>query len=288
VPVLHRASRARLLLVLSVVTFGCGDRRTGGTAEDVCPASPPDRLEAEVVAELAHDPTAFTQGLVFDDDGSLYESTGLEGSSTVREVDPVSGEVMRLAALDDELFGEGLAVDPDGQLVQLTWKEGRALRWDTSTLEPTGEQTYDGEGWGLALVSPTTFAMTDGSDTVTLRDARDLSVQERVPIELVDAEGSEPEAVDRLNELEWDGRHLWANRWQTDEVLRIDLECGRVDGVLDAGALHARAAEVAATSGQDDMDVLNGIASTDEGELLLTGKRWPVMFRVRVRVPESA
>jgi glutamine cyclotransferase len=95
VPVLHRASRARLLLVLSAVTFGCGDRRTGGTAEDVCPASPPDRLEAEVVAELAHDPTAFTQGLVFDDDGSLYESTGLEGSSTVREVDPVSGEVMQ-------------------------------------------------------------------------------------------------------------------------------------------------------------------------------------------------
>ena len=28
--------------------------------------------------------------------------------------------------------------------------------------------------------------------------------------------------ADRLNELEWDGEVLWANRYQTDELLRID------------------------------------------------------------------
>jgi glutamine cyclotransferase len=271
------------MLVPLVAVGGCGDTGTGETAEESCPAAPPERLEAEVIAEVPHDPTAFTQGLVFDGSGSLFESTGLEGSSSVREVDPDTGEVLRLAALDDELFGEGLAVDPDGQLVQLTWTEGRALRWDPSTLEQQGEHTYEGEGWGLALVSPDTFAMTDGSATVTLRDARDFSVRERVPIELVGTQGSEePEPVDRLNELEWDGRHLWANRWQTDQVLRIDLRCGRVDGILDAGDLHDRAAEVAVGSGQDDMDVLNGIAAIGGDELLLTGKRWPLMFRVRV------
>jgi glutamine cyclotransferase len=281
VPAVHRTRLVRLL-VLSAAVVGCGDPDADGTAAEGCPGGPPERLEAEVVAELPHDPTAFTQGLVFDGSGSLFESTGLEGSSTVREVDPDTGEVLRLAPLDDELFGEGLAVDPDGQLVQLTWTDGRALRWDPSTLESEGEHTYEGEGWGLALVSPSTFAMTDGSAIVTLRDAQDFSVRDRVPIALVGTEGSEPAAVDRLNELEWDGRHLWANRWQTDQVLRIDLRCGRVDGILDAGDLHDRAAEVAASSGQEDMDVLNGIASVGEDELLLTGKRWPVMFRVRV------
>jgi glutamine cyclotransferase len=277
-----RRAAPALLTVLSAAVVGCGDPGTDDTAAEGCPTGPPERLEAEVIAEVPHDPTAFTQGLVLDGSGSLYESTGLEGSSTVREVDPDTGEVLRLAPLDDELFGEGLAVDPDGQLVQLTWTDGRALRWDPSTLEREGEHTYEGEGWGLALVSPDTFAMTDGSATVTLRDARDFSVRDRVPIALVGAEGADPEPVDRLNELEWDGRHLWANRWQTDQVLRIDLRCGRVDGIVDAGDLRDRAAEVAAGAGQDDMDVLNGIAAVGEDEMLLTGKRWPVMFRVRV------
>lgn len=280
--VLRRAGSAAFVLVLSGSPLSCGDGDAPVRAgEDECPSAPPEQLEIEVIEELPHDPTAFTQGLVLDDEGALFESTGLEGRSSVRQVDLATGEVVQLAPLEDDLFGEGLALDPDGRLVQLTWTDGRALRWDRAPLELVGEHSYEGEGWGLALVSPDELAMSDGSDAITLRDAADFSVHERMPIERVDGEG-DPVSVDRLNELEWDGEHLWANRWQTEEIVRIDLDCARVDGVVDAGALHRRAAEVADGAGQGDMDVLNGIAATGDGELLLTGKRWPLLFRVRL------
>ena len=40
----------------------------------------------KVIARHPHDPQAFTQGLIWKD-GFLYESTGLNGHSSVRKVD---------------------------------------------------------------------------------------------------------------------------------------------------------------------------------------------------------
>jgi glutaminyl-peptide cyclotransferase len=277
-----RAARAAIGVVLVASTLGCGDDPGDSPGEGDCRDAPPERLEATVIEELPHDPDAFTQGLAFGSDGELFESTGLEGASTVNRLDPSTGEVLQSAPLEEDLFGEGLAIDAEGELVQLTWTEGRALRWDPSTLEPLGEHTYSGEGWGLTLVDPETFAMSDGSSSITLRDVEGFAERDRVTVRRVESDGSSPVEVDRLNELEWDGEHLWANRWQTDEILRIDLDCGRVDGVLDAGALRDRAAEVASATGRSDMDVLNGIAIGEDGGMLLTGKRWPLMFRVEV------
>jgi glutamine cyclotransferase len=48
----------------------------------------------KVVNSYPHDPTAFTEGLVFDN-GNLYESTGLNGHSTLRRVDLASGKVLQ-------------------------------------------------------------------------------------------------------------------------------------------------------------------------------------------------
>src|SRR5690606_6476713 len=136
----------------------------------------------------------------------------------------------------------------DDRLVQLTWTEGRALVWNRSELTAVGEHRYDGEGWGISTLDDGRLVMSDGSDTLTVRDPDDFSVLERWQITRADG------AADRLNELEWDGERLWANRWQTDEIVRIDLRCRRVDGVLDASALTARAATAAAGR---PIDVLN-------------------------------
>ena len=54
-----------------------------------------------------HDPVAFTQGLIFED-GHLYESTGLYGHSSLREVDLQTGRVLRERDLASQYFGEGL------------------------------------------------------------------------------------------------------------------------------------------------------------------------------------
>ena len=57
-----------------------------------------------IVQVYPHDTSAFTEGLVFVN-GSLYESTGLYGDSTLRQVDLLSGEVLQKIFLDDSYFG---------------------------------------------------------------------------------------------------------------------------------------------------------------------------------------
>ena len=47
----------------------------------------PERLKVKVLSTRPHDPGAFTQGLVLDGD-TLFESTGLNGQSSLREADP--------------------------------------------------------------------------------------------------------------------------------------------------------------------------------------------------------
>lgn len=255
-------------------------RDTTVPGEGACDPRPPEMLALDVVAEYPHDPEAYTQGLLFVGD-ELWESTGLRGESDLRRVDLDTAAVLTEAPLEPELFGEGLAVGGDGELVQLTWTSGEAIRWDIDGDEPaeTGRFDYDGEGWGLTTLDSDDFVMSDGSDTLSVRSTEDFEVSSVFTVDRADG------PADRLNELEWDGAQLWANRYQSDEILRIDLECGVVDGVLDASALTRRAAELSAAEGivRDfaDDDVLNGIAERD-GRLFLTGKRWPVLFEVTV------
>ena len=279
----HRRVRSVVCAAVMVMVASCAhadpgapgraaDRSTADTpsAADCAPA-PPERLVPVVRRRLAHDPEAFTQGLVMVD-GVLWESTGGVGRSGLRATDPASGEVLRLTASPSGVFAEGLAVQADGSLVQLTWTEGRAFVWDPATLEILKEFSYRGEGWGLTAAGGRLW-MSDGSDRITERDPVDFSVRD---VWTVRRRGA---PADRLNELDWDGQRLWANRWRTDEILRIDPVCRQVDGVVDASALSAEA-RAAAPDGAE-VDVLNGIAhvpGTDR--FILTGKLWPVSFEV--------
>lgn len=269
-----------LLLVVGVVACGGGEDRGAVPPEREdptpgCAPAPPEQLRAEVVRTVPHDPDAFTQGLLVSD-GALFESTGLVGESTLRELDPATGDVKRRVDLPAEVFGEGLAVGAEGRLVQLTWKDGVAYEWDRSTFELVREHRYDGEGWGLTTMDGS-LVMSDGSDVLVERDVEDFEVVRSFTVR---RDGG---PADRLNELEWDGRRLWANRFETDEVVRIDPECGSVDGVLDVAELR-RDAAARLGPGDQPLGVPNGVAhvpGTDR--YLLTGKRWPVLYEVTIR-----
>jgi glutaminyl-peptide cyclotransferase len=100
--------------------------------------------ELHVISSHPHDEGAFTQGLEMHE-GSLYESTGLYGSSSIREVDPSSGEVLRQTQLNSSLFGEGITIVGD-TIVMLTWRGEIALVFDIVTLEIIANHTYSGEG----------------------------------------------------------------------------------------------------------------------------------------------
>lgn len=243
------------------------------TSPSMDPVEPPATIPAEpvsvepvIVRAFPHDPGAFTQGLVLRD-GVFYESTGLYGESTVRIVDPGTGRVIRSRSLGEEFFGEGLELVGD-RLIQLTWQEGTAFIWDAETLAPLGTFSYEGEGWGLCAQEDR-LVMSDGSSRLTFRDR--ATFEPVGGIEVLRA----GEPVEWINELECVGDLVYANVWQTEEIVIIDPGTGKVVGQIDASSLLDRLGPT------DGIDVLNGIAyDTEDGSFYLTGKLWPEIFQV--------
>jgi len=261
-------ARAVLAVVLFVVA-GCGAAAPAAPTPTAA-ASPSAvlRLRPEVLAELPHDPAAFTQGFEIDG-GVLYEGTGLEGRSQLRELDPDTGAVRRSVPLPGQLFGEGITVVGD-RIWQLTWRDGVALEWDRATLTLRREVPLEGEGWGLCDDGGGRLVRSDGTDRLRFHDPVTFAEQGSVVVTLDGA------PVTQLNELECVGGQVWANVWQTDRIVRLDPATGQVTAVVDAAGLLDPARRAAA-------DVLNGIAAVPggDGEFLVTGKLWPVTFRVR-------
>ena len=239
-------------------------------------AVPIVRLGFEVVARHPHDTSAWTEGLTYDADGRLFESTGIIGRSQVRELDPQTGAVLRSQPVPDDAYGEGLAVVGDGTLLQLTWKEGVATAWvkDTFAVQGTFDYAGQGEGWGLCD-DGTRLVMSNGSDTLTFRDPATFGVLGAVA---VTASGH---PLVNLNELECVDGEVWANVWETNWIVRIDPATGAVTGALDTtGLLVPDPAEA------DRGAVLNGIAKVPGSDtFLLTGKLWPEMIAVRITGP---
>jgi glutaminyl-peptide cyclotransferase len=229
----------------------------------------PTALGTEVLAVYPHDARAFTQGLLLQD-GALFESTGLVGRSSVRQVELTTGKVLRQKDLPPPLFGEGLAWAND-ELVQLTWQNQRALRWAPATFETRGEWKYDGEGWGLCFDGKM-LVQSDGSHRLFFRDPKTFAVQRTLAV----TENGQP--VTRLNELECVGDTIYANVWMTDRIVAIAALNGTVRDEIDASGLLT-AEERKAIGGEA---ILNGIAfDPSDKTFLLTGKLWPKLFRVR-------
>jgi glutaminyl-peptide cyclotransferase len=231
--------------------------------------APVARLVPEVLAVRPHDTTSYTEGLVWHG-GMLYESAGLYGKSSLRQVDPATGKVLRQLTIPDKYFAEGLALDGN-RLVQLTWHEQVAFTYDVDTFARLGELSYEGEGWGLCF-DGTQFFMSDGSPTIFVRDAATFAITRQFTVTL------DGKPVAELNELECFDNSLYSNVWHTDNILRIDPATGRVTAVIDASGLLTP--KEAAESGAEG--VLNGIAyNAQRGTFWITGKLWPWMYEVR-------
>src|SRR5580692_4602441 len=63
--------------------------------------------DVDVVHTYPHDVSAYTEGLFYLN-GFLYESTGLEGHSTIRKVRLDTGEVVLSHDIPPQYFGEGI------------------------------------------------------------------------------------------------------------------------------------------------------------------------------------
>jgi glutamine cyclotransferase len=220
-----------------------------------------------VVHSYPHDADAFTEGLFYLD-GSLYESTGQEGRSSVRKVALETGRVIQAQTIPPQYFGEGI-VAWKARLYELTWRSEVGFIYDLKTLKPIGTFGYHGEGWALTHDGKR-LIMSDGTPALRFFDPETLKEIGRV--EVTDA----GKPVPMLNELEFVKGEVFANVWQTDRIARIDPATGKVLAWIDLKGL--------APKGVNDPDaVLNGIAyDAKHDRLFVTGKLWPKLYEIRL------
>lgn len=241
---------------------------TTSASSNALPSRTPTYV-AEVVKAWPHDPEAFTQGLVWHD-GTLFESTGQIGKSSIREVELTTGRVLRQRDVPEPYFGEGLVL-VGHSLFEITWTSGVAFEYDAKSFAPIKQFKYDGEGWGLAT-DGTSIIMSDGTAMLRWRDVSTFAVQKSITV----TDHGTP--VTQLNELEWVKGEIWANVWQSDQIVRIDPVTGNVLGWIDlAGILPAM-------DRRGSEDVLNGIAYDAKlDRLFVTGKLWPKLFEITLK-----
>jgi len=223
----------------------------------------------DVVRTYPHDPTSFTEGLLFHN-GQLYEGTGIEGRSKVARIDLATGKALAQSKYPASQFGEGIARWKD-QLISVTWQDGIGHRWRLSDLKPLGTFRYTGEGWALTMMGQR-LVMSDGTPTLRFYDPATMRQSGSVQVTL------RGQPLARINELEAIGGEIWANVWMTDQLVRINPVTGKVRAIVNLKGLR----EAAGARGPDS--VLNGIAWDAKGKrLFVTGKEWPKLYQIKVK-----
>lgn len=267
-----------LALLLFLTLPACGDRaaspaNSSNAAVPTATATPaPAAIPVytyEVVATYPHDPKAYTQGLVILD-GTLYESTGQYGESSLRKVELKKGKVKKKLDVPGQYFAEGMTI-LNGKIYQLTWQQGKCFVYDLKDFKLEGEFSYEGEGWGLTTDGQS-LILSDGSNQLRFIDPATFRVTRTINV----AHDGEP--LGEINELEYIHGEIYANVWKTDRIARIDPQTGRVLAWIDMAGIRPEE-----TLGNVE-NVLNGIAYDQEHErLYVTGKRWPKLFEIKLK-----
>ncbi|MCU0462044.1 MAG: glutaminyl-peptide cyclotransferase [Bacteroidales bacterium] len=229
---------------------------------------PPKRYGYKVIHTFPHDKDAFTQGLFFSN-GVLYEGTGQQTGSTLREVELTTGKVIRQLNLSSDLFGEGITLY-NNRIYQVTWQSKVGFVYERSTFRQINKVYYQSEGWGLTTIDDR-IVMSDGSNVLYFYEPESFTVLSRV--EVYDDERK----VDSLNELEYINGEIWANLWMKNLIARIDPASGKVTGYIDLKGI------LTDPDTDTGVNVLNGIAfDSENNRIFVTGKNWPKLFEIRV------
>ena len=254
---------------LSVKIFSNNETISINKKFDIYSNIEPEIMTYNVISEYTHDKNAYTQGLEFYKN-QLYESTGLNGKSTLRKSDYKSGEILNIVNLDYEYFGEGLTVIND-KIYQLTWKNNIGIIYD---LDFNKIGTFDygksKEGWGLCNDGSFIYK-SDGTNKIWVLDPETL--QEIRFIEVL----TNKSRIKNINELEYIDGKIYANTYQfnRDVVIVINPLNGVVERVIDFSGIRDRVTQ------KVDLDVMNGIAYFD-GKMFVTGKNWDKLFEVKI------
>lgn len=240
----------------------------------VLAASAPEVYTYEIINSYPHDTGAYTQGLEFHD-GTLYESTGKRGSSSVRKINYETGEILQQIDMDNTIFGEGITI-MDNKLYQLTWQSGMGFVYDISNLEKIKSFVYgkSREGWGLCNDGNKIFK-SDGTEKIWFLDPETLEEQGYIET------ATNKSIFNMANELEYLNGKIYANVYQKESMMIIDATSGAIEGVINFGGLKSKVKK--GPEWDEGNSVLNGVAYHPErGTFFVTGKNWDTLFEVKI------
>ncbi len=240
-------------------------------------AKAPQELTYEVEKVFPHDTSCYTEGLLYQD-GFLYESGGgrskppageaAEGQSSLRKVDLTTGKVLKKVMVDPTIFAEGISI-VGNKIIQLTWTEkiGYVYDKDTFKLLNTFNNNVGQEGWGMCFDGDKLY-MDDKTNRIWFLDKNTYRATGFIDVY------DNKKAIDSINELEYIDGKLYANIYQTNNIIVIDPKTGAVLQKVDLANLYR---DRLPTS-----DVLNGIAYDSKSKrIFITGKKWPRLYQVK-------
>jgi len=270
----------RYLALLSLIYFlsACKGNSSEATttAEENNTNPAPPLLSFNIVKVYPHDTSSFTEGLLIQNN-ALYESTGLEGQSKLRKINIETGKPEKELKLDSLQFGEGISIIDD-KIYQLTYTKHTVFVYDAKTFKKIKEMNWPFEGWGMTTDGKQLIISTGGSNLYFV-NPDDFKIIKQVNV--TDNYGP----VGNVKELEYVKGTIYANLYETNYILKIDPETGKVTGKLDLTGILSKSnipfdpAKYDANSG----NVLNGIAyDSAKNSLYVTGKYWPALFEIKL------
>ena len=262
-----------VLVLVILAACNSNDKTDGPIDPTIVPAKTP-LIPYTIVAEYPHDTSAYTQGLEFYK-GKLYEGTGDFKTSSLRITDYKTGKVEKKHMMGtDSIFGEGITIF-ENKIYQLTWESNLVYVYDVNNIDkPIKTFKWPYKGWGLTN-NGTNLITSDGSANLYFVNPDDFRLKSTISV----TENGSP--VYQLNELEYIDGFVFANIYQTDKIVKIDPETGFVVGKMDLPGIIQKFAPGYTPKPMDE--VLNGIAyDSATKKILITGKRWPKMFELKL------
>ena len=231
----------------------------------------PVNIEYTILKQFPKDTAAFTQGMEIYK-GKLYESTGDWENSSIRITNWKTGKVENKYMMgSNKIFGEGLTI-LNNKIYQLTWVSNIVYVYEVNNINKiTKKLKWDKEGWGITN-NGTDLIISDGTNNIYFVHPLNLNVRKTLKVM------SHKGPIDLINELEYINGFIYANVYQQNYIVKINPENGHVVAVLILENLLQKNEFIPGRT-----DVLNGIAyDTASGTMLITGKRWPKIFEIKM------
>ncbi|QEC67242.1 glutaminyl-peptide cyclotransferase [Panacibacter ginsenosidivorans] len=245
-----------------------------GTEDNANPSPP--LISYNIVRVYPHDTSSYTEGLIWQNN-ALYESAGSYNESRLFRTNLETAKADKSVKLANEYFGEGIAI-LNNKIYQLTYKEDKVFVYDLNTFQKIKELQWPHEGWGMTTNGKELIIST-GSSNIYYVNPENFKIIRMIGV--TDNYGP----VSNINELEYVNGILYANKYLTNDILKIDPESGKVLGRMDLSGLLAKSGykyDPAMYEGNTD-NVLNGIAyDSAKNSFYVTGKKWPALFEIKL------